>query len=179
MSGDVLGAILAGGRSSRFGRDKALAEFQGQTLLSHAIGQLDAHCDRMVVVGRDSAPIPTIPDWPNADMGPLAGVAAALRYASEKNYRSVVTCSVDCIDLPDDLVNQLSPPPSYLICQPVIGHWPSDAAEAASRLLEEDGHHSMLAFATAVGGRAVTVEIEPANINTNEDLANLEKRYGV
>ena len=44
----VAGCILAGGRSSRFGSDKALIEWKGKTLLAHAIErlrpQVDADC---------------------------------------------------------------------------------------------------------------------------------------
>ncbi|MHB8577805.1 MAG: molybdenum cofactor guanylyltransferase, partial [Dehalococcoidia bacterium] len=33
----VLGAVMAGGRSSRFGQDKALLELNGETLLRRAV----------------------------------------------------------------------------------------------------------------------------------------------
>src|SRR3546814_3555756 len=39
----TLGAVLAGGRSSRFGSDKALAMLGGRTLLDHAQAALRPH----------------------------------------------------------------------------------------------------------------------------------------
>ena len=35
-----LGAVIAGGRSSRFGSDKAMALWQGRPLIDHAIDRL-------------------------------------------------------------------------------------------------------------------------------------------
>ena len=36
----VIGVVLAGGRSSRFGRDKALLKIDGQTLLQRTVAML-------------------------------------------------------------------------------------------------------------------------------------------
>ena len=74
----ILGAVLAGGQSTRFGSDKALAELDGSTLLTRAVDLLAGWCEHVVVVGREDAPAPTLPDWPRAGMGPLGGIAAAL-----------------------------------------------------------------------------------------------------
>ena len=54
----TLGAVLAGGQSSRFGSDKALAVLYGQTLLTRAVATLAQWCDTVVVVGRTEAPPP-------------------------------------------------------------------------------------------------------------------------
>lgn len=75
----ILGVVLAGGKSSRFGSDKALAELDGHTLISRAVDALAGWCEYVVVAGRETAPAPTLPDWPAAGMGPLAGLAAALQ----------------------------------------------------------------------------------------------------
>jgi len=48
----ILGAVLAGGQSSRFGSDKALAALGGRTLLERAVASLETHCDGVIVVGR-------------------------------------------------------------------------------------------------------------------------------
>jgi molybdopterin-guanine dinucleotide biosynthesis protein A len=79
----ILGAVLAGGQSSRFGSDKALAELDGRTLLARAVEALQAQCDAVVVVGREDAPVPTLPDRPRPGMGPLGGIAAALHHAAD------------------------------------------------------------------------------------------------
>lgn len=45
--------ILAGGRSSRYGRDKATLPYRGSTLLAHVVATARAVTDRIVVVGRE------------------------------------------------------------------------------------------------------------------------------
>jgi molybdopterin-guanine dinucleotide biosynthesis protein A len=52
------GAVLPGGRSSRFGADKAMALLGGKTLLDHAVLALAGQCDAMVTVGVDSPGLP-------------------------------------------------------------------------------------------------------------------------
>jgi len=175
----ILGAVLAGGQSSRFGSDKALAELAGQTLLSRAVANLSRWCDRVVVVGREEAPAPCLPDWPRPGMGPLGGIAGALRHAEAEGFASVLTCGVDSADLPQDLLDRLSPAPAFLESQPVIGHWNSDAASTVSALLQSEGRHSMLAFAKAVNARPAQAIHAPANINTPADLAELEQTHGI
>jgi len=171
----VLGAVLAGGKSSRFGSDKALAELDGRTLIARAIDTLAGYCEDVIVVGREDAPAKTIPDWPRPDMGPLGGIAAALRYAEAEDYDSVLTCGVDSVDLPESLLSDLSPAPAYLETQPVIGHWKSNNASVVSAILQSEGRHSMLAFAKAANARPVKSADAPANINTPADLAAMER----
>jgi molybdopterin-guanine dinucleotide biosynthesis protein A len=171
----ILGVVLAGGQSSRFGSDKALAELDGQTLIARAVERLECWCEHVVVVGRDDAPAPTLPDWPRAGMGPLGGIAAALHLARDQGYASVLTVGVDALGLPENLPALLAPAPAYIASQPVIGLWPASAAEAVAAILTGDGRHSMLAFAEAVGARPVQLAAEPANINTPADLAAAER----
>jgi molybdenum cofactor guanylyltransferase len=171
----ILGAVLAGGQSSRFGSDKALAELGGVTLIERAAGALRAMCDDVIVVGREIAPAPCIPDWPRPHMGPLGGIAAALRHARAQGYVSVLTCGVDSVGLPQDLLMLLSPASAYLENQPVIGHWDVDAASIVETLLQSEGRHSMIAFAKAANARGLQSANAPANINTPADLAAMEQ----
>ena len=175
----ILGAVLAGGQASRFGSDKALAELGGHTLLARAVDALSGWCEHVVVIGRETAPAPTLPDWPASGMGPLGGIAAALRYAEDADYVEVLTCGVDSVDLPPGIVALLSPAPAFLADQPVVGLWPASAAAAVSAILAGDGRHSMLAFAHAIGARPVNPSQKPANINTPADLAAAERTRGL
>lgn len=71
----VLGVVLAGGRSMRMGRDKALLDWRGKTLLQH---QLDSLREAGVDDTRVSGLRPQhdgIPDL-EPDRGPLAGLAS-------------------------------------------------------------------------------------------------------
>jgi molybdopterin-guanine dinucleotide biosynthesis protein A len=175
----ILGVVLAGGQSTRFGSDKSLAELDGHTLLNRAFDTLTGFCELVVVAGRDRGPGHCIPDWPHAQMGPLAGIAAGLHLARDDGYDSVLTIGVDSIGLPDNLLELLSPAPAYVESQPVIGHWPAGAVDAIETLLLSEGKHSMLAFAGAIGATAVKIGAKPANINTPADLAAMERRDGI
>lgn len=176
MQGMILGCVLAGGTSTRFGSDKALAELDGHTLLARAVDTLSGWCEHVVVAGRETAPAPTLPDSPRSGMGPLGGIAAALHLARDEGYAAVLTCGVDSAGLPDDLLTLLSPAPAYIADQPVIGLWPASALEAVDAILKGKGRHSMFHFAEVLGARAVTLPAAIANINTPEDLAAAEAR---
>jgi molybdopterin-guanine dinucleotide biosynthesis protein A len=175
----ILGCVLAGGTASRFGSDKALAQLNGQSLLARAVDTLSGWCDAVVVVGRDEAPAPTLPDWPNPGMGPLGGIAAALRHAQGAGYDAVLSCGVDAPFLPENLPDLLAPAPAYLFAQPVIGLWPASAASAVEAILLGDGKHSMRALAEAIGARPVHLAAAPANINTPADLRAAETQHGL
>ena len=178
----ILGCVLAGGQSQRFGSDKALAELAGRSLLTRAVDALWGWCEAVVVVGRETAPAPTLPDWPRPGMGPLGGLAAALRLAADEGYDAVLTVGVDSTNLPDDLPALLGHAPAYIVGQPVIGLWShpdlgvAGAARAIETILTGAGRHSMRAFAEAIGARAVSLAQAPANINTPEDLALWQRR---
>ncbi len=94
MSPAPLGAILAGGASTRMGVDKALVELDGRPLVSHVAGALESVCDDIVVIGRREpvAGIESVPDDFDGRLGPAAGVATALRLAGT---RPVVVSAVD------------------------------------------------------------------------------------
>jgi molybdopterin-guanine dinucleotide biosynthesis protein A len=175
----ILGVVLAGGKSTRFGSDKALAELGGRTLLARAVDGLSGFCELVVIAGRDHGPARCIPDWPHDHEGPLGGIAAGLHLAQDEDYETVLTCGVDSANLPDDLLEMLTPAPAYLADQPVIGHWPASAAKAIEEILEGTGRHSMRAFADKINARAVKSAHEPANINTPADLTAAEKNYGI
>lgn len=76
--------ILAGGKSTRMGRDKAFAEFEGRTLLARALGLARSVTPDVRIVG-DFAKFgefaPVVQDaFPGC--GPLGGIHAALRSSS-------------------------------------------------------------------------------------------------
>jgi molybdopterin-guanine dinucleotide biosynthesis protein A len=72
------GFVLAGGKSSRMGADKAFLELGGKTLLNIALGLAAGVCERVAIVGdRARFGSEAIEDiFP--DSGPLGGIHAAL-----------------------------------------------------------------------------------------------------
>lgn len=100
---DAAGFVLAGGRSSRMGADKALVELAGQPLVVHALRLLrDAGLSASIAGAQSSlaAYAPVVEDA-RADSGPLAGVCAALASCSA---RYAVFVPVDLPFLPASLV---------------------------------------------------------------------------
>jgi molybdopterin-guanine dinucleotide biosynthesis protein A len=86
---DVTAIVLAGGRSSRFGRDKLAEPIDGRPLLDHAIDSVRPIASRiLVVVAPHSAPfVPpgaTIVHDPTPFEGPLAGLLAGLGAARDQ-----------------------------------------------------------------------------------------------
>jgi len=119
----------------------------GETLLMRAVDMLSGWCEKVVVVGREEAPAPTLPDRPRPGMGPLGGIAAALYDARDEGYEAVLTCGVDSLGLPEDLPQRLSPAPAYLADQPVVGLWPVTSIKAIEAILHGNGRHSIREFA--------------------------------
>ena len=58
---EVAGVVLAGGRSTRFGRDKLAETYRGMPLLHHAVLRLGEVCSEVVVVLAPDAPEPPMP----------------------------------------------------------------------------------------------------------------------
>ena len=74
----TIGVVLAGGRSSRMGQDKALVVVAGRPMIDWVSDALQAATGRVLVVGRDDAPTSeAIPDLGVRHRGPLSGLAAA------------------------------------------------------------------------------------------------------
>lgn len=166
----TLGAVLAGGRSSRFGSDKALAMLDGRTLLDHTFAALRPHCDAVIVVGRGD-----IADWPRPDMGPLGGIAGALRHAADHGFDQLLTAPVDCVSLPGDLRTLLEPAPAFLETQPVIGLWPVAALPELQAMVEDGRDLAVKAYARRISARAVRSDFVPPNINRTADLDRLAR----
>ena len=72
-----VGVVLAGGRSSRMGRDKARLAWRDQSLLAHACATLQAAGACRVVVSGDYPEYAGIPDALPA-LGPLGGLASVV-----------------------------------------------------------------------------------------------------
>lgn len=74
----LLGVVLAGGRSSRMGRDKAELAWGAQSLIEHQVGLLKSlGCDSVLVAGRNDPRWPSLPDA-KPFRGPVEGVANVL-----------------------------------------------------------------------------------------------------
>ncbi len=81
----ISGAILTGGRSSRFGRDKALEVWHGKTLLEHVAAALEGCQDRFIVGGNlERYGFLDLPVYPDLELhqGSLCGLSRALELST-------------------------------------------------------------------------------------------------
>lgn len=95
-SKQIAGFILAGGESSRMGRDKALLELNGEPLVVRAAQLVETLAGTPTIVGAPERLgglgfTVIADDWPGA--GPLGGIATAL-HASSSAWNLIVACDL-------------------------------------------------------------------------------------
>jgi molybdopterin-guanine dinucleotide biosynthesis protein A len=110
-SGPVLGVVLAGGRSLRFGTDKAFADLGGLSLVQRAAETLASAADSIGIVANDverhaSSGLPVRPDLVPG-IGPLGGLHTAVAWAREEGFRGVVVLATDMPFVPASLLEEL------------------------------------------------------------------------
>ncbi|PKN50413.1 MAG: molybdenum cofactor guanylyltransferase [Deltaproteobacteria bacterium HGW-Deltaproteobacteria-16] len=101
----VAGVILAGGKSSRFGSNKALALHQGDALIQTIARRLAALFPETLLITNTPEEYGFL-GWPMAkdlypDCGPLAGIHAALRTVSQPR---IFVCGCDMPLVNPDLI---------------------------------------------------------------------------
>jgi len=81
----LTGTILAGGKSRRYGRNKALEPFLGKSLIEHAVESLCSLGNPILVVANDLVPYlrvrATLVQDVVRDQGPLGGICTALLFS--------------------------------------------------------------------------------------------------
>jgi len=103
MLGSVVAGILAGGKSTRMGRPKALIELPtGGTMIEHAVQVARQVTDEVVVLGREirlpaSLAKLTILDDAKPDGGPLAGLCSLLKRAN-RGWGLLLACDMPFIE---------------------------------------------------------------------------------
>lgn len=100
-----IGVVLAGGRSRRMGRDKALMELGGESLVARAARCLAGVVGTVAVADRGRG---YLPDLPSLDDGPGRGPAAGLLGAARAfPDRSLLVLACDLPAVPVGLLAQL------------------------------------------------------------------------
>lgn len=172
-----LGAIIAGGQSSRFGADKAQAMLGGRALIDHAADALDAWCDVVVICGRKWSHRICIADRPRPNLGPLGGLCAALRYGAANGFDMVVTAGCDTLPVPEM-------PNAETQAMVVGGHylfglWPVALAGRLDAHLATTQDRSMRHWVAVSGARQVTVSEHLHNLNTHADFQRYARMQGL
>ena len=195
VAADVLGVVIAGGRSVRFGGEKAAAILAGKPLLMWAVGRLQRCCREVAVNARPDteaeaiareAGLTVLHDEAGDAAGPLAGVKVGLIWAQEQGARSIAVSPCDVPMLPPDLYPKLigAAGDGAALAESDEGHqpqcavWPVSALPELRAALSGGQHPATWMMLQKIGAQRVRFPNRDdfANINTRIDLTDLSNR---
>ena len=186
---DVAAFILAGGKSTRMGTDKAFVALDGRTLLARALDLARSVTHDVRIVGETAkfaAFAPTVEDV-FSGCGPLGGIHAALR-ASQAELNLILAVDVPFVPpalLPFLITRARSSTTMVTVAragggwQPLCAVYRREFAEVAETALQNGKRKIDALFDTARTLVIEEEELETAgfsanvfrNLNTREDLA--------
>ncbi len=185
----MTGIILAGGRSTRLQRNKALVEMGGATLVERQIRRLEGICREVILVVNDPEPYRHLGVRVVLDRyrgkGPLAGIHAGLE-ASGDAYNFVLACDMPFFS-PELALYMKALAPGYQVVvpcpdglyEPLNAIYAIDCLPAIETTLAQEGVTRIVAFYPRVKVyRVADEELAPFgspqhlffNINTPQDL---------
>ena len=196
---NILGVILAGGKSSRFGSNKSLSKLANNKLIEHVINKIDTYFSQILIVSNDSGlkienkKIKIIEDCIKGYLGPLAGVLSAMKYANslENKFKWIITFPCDTPFFEKLIIEQMiekadSPKEKIYFIKDkkqrhnIFGLW----STSLETILEDDlknNFRKVDLWADKIGCNFIEKDIqnknEFLNINTKEDLELAEKIY--
>ncbi len=193
---NILGVVLAGGKSQRFGQDKSQVKLQGKILIDYILSEIvDEFKETLIVTNKSinfmqSNKISTIKDFKEG-LGPLGGILSAMKWIKKNNkeYKWISTFPSDTpfftkkelriffkkIKIKD---NKLFFVKSKKTRHNIFGLWSVDLINQ----LEADllaGERKVEVWANSIGVNTIDIEyknIDPFfNINTKEDFEKAKK----
>jgi molybdopterin-guanine dinucleotide biosynthesis protein A len=195
LTENVVGIVIAGGRSVRFGGEKAAAVLAGKPLLMWAALRLQRSCRSVAINARSGteaealasrAGLSVLHDAEGDPQGPLAGVKAGLMWAEEQGARLLAVSPCDVPMLPLDLFPRLIDAASSGAAmaqtddglQPLCAVWPVSALAAVRDALTRGRHPATWMMLEKIGARRVYFQPATAfvNINTRAELTELANR---
>ena len=190
----AVGLVLAGGRSVRFGGEKAAAELYGRPLVLLAAERLAAACTAVAINARPGTEaerlaggLPVLYDRVGDPDGPLAGVRAGLEWAAGRAASFLAVSPCDAPLLPADVYPRLiaaarehgaAVAETADGLQPQVAVWPVSALTLLEAAVAGGAHPPTWRMLQAVGAEPVRFDDAAAfaNVNTREDLAALAAR---
>jgi molybdenum cofactor guanylyltransferase len=189
----VIGAIIAGGKSSRMGgEEKAFLKLSGKSILDLVIGRFDQQVDRVVINangdGRrfSETGLEVVPDILTALTTPLAGLHACLQFAADSDF--VVTVPSDTPFLPLDMAFRLlekAQKEGAAIAHSggqdhfIIGAWKTSFVHELEAAIQKEGLYRVKDWAAHVSADIVMWPHLPHdpffNVNSPEDLKLAEE----
>ena len=201
IENNILGIILAGGKSSRFGEDKSTAKLGNKTLLDHTVSKIENEFNEILVISNNkdfnfkNNKIYLEEDCIEGQLGPLVGILTAMKWITKnkKNYKWIASFPCDTpffdIKLISELKIKVKETSKKLIFlnsnkkrHNIFGLWSLDLIE----ILEKDIKNSFRKvelWADKIGYENININEEKfdrfLNINTKKDLEkakeNLDK----
>lgn len=193
---EVAGIVIAGGRSVRFGGEKAAALLAGRPLLMWACERLQRCCAAVAVNARPGseaerlaaeAQLPVLHDLPGDAAGPLAGVRVGLEWARQRGARAIAVSPCDAPLLPEDLFTRLIAAAGSGAAmaqtddgrQPLCAVWPVGALAQVTQALANGAHPPTWQVLESLNSAQVRFAnaADFVNINTRADLEGLAARF--
>jgi len=187
------GLLLAGGRSSRFSAEKAVAPFAGRLMMDAVLNRfaLLGHCAVSARAGcaaeahAHASGLPVLHDAPNTPAGPLAGVAAGLAWANTLRLTAIATAPCDTPLLPQNVFPTLlaslgDAPAVYAVTEnaehPLCAVWRVELGDRVAAALSGGQHPPVRRLLADLDARRVHFGDARAfaNANTPDALAALE-----
>ena len=109
---NILGAILAGGKSTRMGKDKLFLELNNKKLIEHTIDKVKKYLKQLIVVTNQNNEffsknnLTVVKDCIEGQLGPLVGILTAMEWAKQnsKKYSWVATFPCDTPFFPETII---------------------------------------------------------------------------
>lgn len=188
VRGDVSGYVLAGGRSRRMGRDKAMLRYHGQTLIERSLATMRQVAADVAIVGDrpDLKKFAKVISDAARDVGPLAGLVAGTAHCKRT---WALFMPVDVPLLAAEILEQMVGAAEHadaLCLVPLVDDAPQPLCvvlhrtvhDALEKQLVSGERKVMRAFEGAAGPRLVLMPMSGierfANLNTPEDLAEYD-----
>jgi len=195
---NILGVVLAGGKSKRFGDDKTTAKLGNKTLLNHTIEKIEQSFHEILIISNnentvtDKKNLFSTKDLIQGHLGPLVGALSAMEWVkkNKKNYNWIATFPCDTPFFDQNLIDKIKSCPknsskklfflkSGTRRHNIFGLW---SLELKDILLEDinKGHRKVEEWANKVGSEIIEINDENdynfLNINTKEDLEKAKKK---
>mgnify|MGYP000153061682 CR=1 FL=1 len=193
---NILGVVLAGGKSQRFGEDKSQVKLGDKLLIDYILSEIIDEFNEVLVVSnnlinfKESEKISLIKDF-KKNLGPLGGVLTAMKWVKDNNkdYQWISTFPADTPffknQILKDFLNKINIEEGKLFFiksnntrHNIFGLWSIDLIDKLEEDLE-NGDRKVENWANNVGVKIINMNFEKNdpffNINTKKDLEKAKK----
>ena len=197
IENNILGIILAGGKSSRFGEDKSTAKLGNKTLLDHTVNKIENEFNEILVISNNKEfnfknnKIHVVEDCIEGQLGPLVGILTAMKWVKKnnKNYKWIASfpCDTPFFDMKfiSELKIKIKETSKKLIFlnsdkkrHNIFGLWSVDLIETLEEYIK-NGLRKVEIWADKIGYENININTKEfdmfLNINTKEDLKKAKK----